>query len=234
MENNEWSFCSLWTERLRPVCGCALTNGRLEGDYFFSRADVSGCPDPAATARHIAKMFWRKGIDCYLYDRDGVLAGKGFAQIDTMHVLTARKGGVIGRTEVLRVGRSLLPAWIDVFCRSFAVPQWKKEVERIVSGNAEGLELLLSYRGGIPAGCAALYHKNGVTGLYCLGTISHLRGRGVARSVLRSVMFKGLFLQTLGSERLLPFYEKEGFVVAYSKQIYVLRRPSKLRTPKIH
>jgi len=234
MEDNEWSFCSMWTERLRPVCGWALANGRLEGDYFFNRADVSGCPDPVAAARHIAKMFWRKGIDCHLYDRDGVLAGKGLAQIDTIHVLTTGKGGVIGRTEVLRVGRSLLPAWIDVFCRSFAVPQWKKEVERVVSGNAEGLELLLAYRGSIPAGCAALYHKNGVTGLYCLGTISHLRGRGVARSILRSVMFKGLLLQTLGSERLLPFYEKEGFVVAYTKQIYVLPRPSKLRVRKIH
>lgn len=224
----------MWAERLRPVCGCALANGRLEGDYFFNRADVSGCPNPVAAARDIAKMFWRKGIDCHLYDRDGVLAGKGLAQIDKMHVLTAGKGGVIGRTEVLRVGRSLLPAWIDVFCRSFAVPQWKKEVERVVSGNAEGLELLLSYRGGIPAGCAALYHKNGLTGLYCLGTISHLRGRGVARSIMRSVMFKGLLLQTLGSERLLPFYEKEGFVVAYTKQIYVLPRPSKLRVRKIH
>ena len=232
MEDNEWSFCSMWAERLKPVCGCALANGRLEGDYFFNRADVSGCPDPLAAARHIAMMFWRKGIDCHLYDRDGVLAGKGLAQIDMMHVLTTGKSGVMGRTDVVRVGRSLLPAWIEVFCKSFAVPHWKREVGRVVSGNAEGLELLLSYRGGIPAGCAALYHKNGVTGLYCLGTVSQLRGRGVARSILRSVMFKGLFLQTLGSERLLPFYEKEGFVVAYTKQIYVLRRPSKFRASK--
>jgi hypothetical protein len=232
MENNEWSFCSMWAERLRTVCGCALANGRLEGDYFFNRADVSGCPDPVAAARHIAKMFWRKGIDCHLYDRDGVLAGKGFPQIDTMHVLTTGKGGVIGGTEVVRVDRSLLPAWIDVFCRSFAVPHWKREVERVVSGNTKELVLLLSYSGGIPAGCAALYHKNGVTGLYCLGTVSLLRGRGVARSILRSVMFKGLFLQTLGSERLLSFYEKEGFVVAYTKEIYVVRHPSKLRGSK--
>ena len=124
----------------------------------------------------------------------------------------------------------MLPVWIDVFCRSFAVPQWKKEVERVVSGNAEGLELLLSYRGGIPAGCAALYHKNGVTGLYCLGTISHLRGRGVARSILRSVMFKGLLLQTLGSERLLPFYGRR-FCGCFINKIYV-HRPKQLRLEK--
>src|SRR5688572_20381597 len=118
MEDNEWSFCSMWTERLRPGCGRALANGRLEGDHFFNRSDVSGCSDPAAAARRIAKMFWRKGTDCYLYDREGALAGKGFAQVDTMHVLAAGHGRRPGKTEVVRAGRALLPAWIDVFCRS--------------------------------------------------------------------------------------------------------------------
>lgn len=229
MEDNEWSFCSMWAERFRPGCGRALANGRLEGDYFFNRADVSGCPDPVTSARQIAKMFWLKGMDCYLYDRDGALAGKGLAQIDTMHVLTAGSGGAEGMTKVVRIDRSLLPAWIDVFCRSFAVPHWKAEVERVMSANLQRLELLLSYGGGSPAGCAALYSKNGVTGLYCLGTVSQLRGRGLARDMLKSAMSKGLFLQTLGSERLLSFYEKAGFEVAYTKNIYAMRRASKLK-----
>lgn len=231
MEDNEWSFCSMWAERLRPGCGRALANGRLEGDYFFNRAEVSGCPDPVAAARKIAKIFWWKGMDCYLYDRDGALAGKGLAQIDTMHVLTAGPG-TPGKTEVVRAGRSLLPAWIDVFCRSFVVPHWKTEVERVMDANLQRLELLLSYRGGVPAGCAALYSKNGVTGLYCLGTVSQLRGRGLAMDMLKSAMSKNLFLQTLGSERLLPFYEKAGFAVAYTKKIYIIRRASKLKGSK--
>ncbi len=232
MEDNEWSFCSMWAERLRPGCGRALANGRLEGDYFFNRADVSGCPDPVTSARQIAKMIWRKGMDCYLYDKDDMLEGKGLAQIDTMHVLTAGSDGAAGMTKVIRIDRSLLPAWIDVFCRSFAVPHWKAEVKRIMGTNFERLEFLLSYRGGLPAGCAALYSKNGVTGLYCLGTISHLRGRGLARGILKSAMPRGLFLQTLGSERLLPFYEKAGFEVAYTKKIYAIRRASKLKGSK--
>jgi hypothetical protein len=232
MEDNEWSFCSMWAERLRPVCGRALANGRLEGDYFFNRSDVSDCPDTVAAARQIAKMFWRKGMDCYLYDRDGTLAGKGLAQVDTMHVLTASSDGAPKKTEVVRAGRSLLPAWIDLFCGSFAVPRWKTEVERIMRANFERLELLLSYRNGVPAGCAALYRKNGVTGLYCLGTVSQLRGRGLAKEMLKSAMSKGLFLQTLGSQKLLPFYEKAGFVVAYTKKIYVVRCTSKSRGSK--
>lgn len=217
----------MWAGRLRPGCGRALANGRLEGDYFFNRSDVSGCPDPVAAAMQIAKKFWRKGMDCYLYDRDGALAGKGLAQVDTMHVLTAGSGSAPKKTVVVRAGRSLLPAWIDLFCSSFAVPQWKTEVKRVMGANFERLELLLSYRNGVPAGCAALYRKNGVTGLYCLGTVSQLRGRGLAREMLRSAATKGLFLQTLGSEKLLPFYEKAGFVVSYSKKIYLVRCTSK-------
>jgi hypothetical protein len=89
------------------------------------------------------------------------------------------------------------------------------------------LKLLPSYKDDVPAGCAALYEKNGVTGLYCLGTIFQLRGRGLARNMLKRVMSNSLYLHTLGSEKLLPFYEKSGFSVAYSRKIYVLRHTTK-------
>jgi hypothetical protein len=233
MEDNEWSFCSMWTERIRSGCAKALLNSRLEGDYFFNRASVSGCPDPAAAARRIAKTFWQKGLDCYLYDSDHSLAGKGFDQIDTMYVLRAGSSGAAGK-KVVRIDRSLLPVWIDMFYRSFAVPEWKGEVERIVNANFDELELLLSYDGKVPAGCAALYVKNGMTGLYCLGTVSQLRKKGLANDILATAvrLHDNLFLQTLGSEGLLPFYEKAGFTVACTKRIYVLRRATKLRSLK--
>ncbi len=235
MEDNEWSFCSMWTERIRSGCATALLNSKLEGDYFFSRASVSGCSDTAAVAVQVAKVFWKKGLDCYLYDADGSLTGKGLDQIDTMYVLKAGKaGGRTIKTRVLQIDRPLLPVWIDVFCRSFAVPEWKEEVERIMDVNFDRLELLLSYRDKVPAGCAALYSKNGVTGLYCLGTISQLRRKGLANDILATAAQRSdnLFLQTLGSEELLPFYKKAGFVVAYTKKIYVLRRANKLKSLK--
>ena len=219
----------MWAERLESGCTHALVNERLDGDYFFNRADVSGCPDPVAAARQIAKSFWQKGMDCYIYDKDGRLVGKGLAQIDTMYVLAAGSGTAAGKTEVAQIDRSSLPVWIDTFCRSFAVPQWKTEVGRIMDASFGRLKLLLSYKDGVPAGCAALFSKNGVTGLYCLGTVSQLRGRGLAKEILKSAMSKDLFLQTLGSEGLVPFYEKAGFAVANTKKIYVVRRASKLK-----
>lgn len=232
MEDNEWSFCSLWTERLKAGCAEVLTNGRFEGDYFFNRASVHNCLDPSAAVRHIAKVLWQKGMDCYIHDRDDRLAGEGLAMIDTMHVLRADIRSSSGETKIVRIGRPLLPAWIDVFCRSFAVPEWRPEIERIMVTNFAKLELLLSYKADLPVGCAALHSKNGVTGLYCLGTISQQRGRGVARDMLHSAMSEKLFLQTLGSEELLPLYKKAGFAVAYTKKIYSLASPNRLKSSK--
>jgi hypothetical protein len=186
---------------------------------------VSGCPDPVRAAGRVAKIFWQKGTDCYLYDREGLLEKEGFAQIDTMYVLI-RSGPatMAGDGKTIVVDKKLLPTWIDVFCRAFSVLEWKPEVERIMNASAGKMTLLLSYKENTPAGCAALYAKNGITGLYCLGTILQLRGRGLARSMLKSAvqMSENIFLQTLGSEGLLLFYQKAGFKVAYTKKIYRL------------
>jgi len=229
MHDNEWSFCSMWAERIKSGCADALINSKFEGDYFFNRSRISGCPDPVAAACRVAKIFWQKDMDCYLHDREGLLEKKGFAQIDTMYVLkSGATKAASGKTMI--ADQQLLPVWIDVFCKAFSVPEWRPEVQRIMNANASKMTLLLSYRENVPAGCAALYTKNGVTGLYCLGTILQLRGRGLARSILRYAagMSGHLFLQTLESEGLLPFYQKAGFEVAYAKKIYMMRRPARI------
>jgi hypothetical protein len=223
----------MWSKRIRSGCANALFNSKFEDDYFFNRASVSSCSDPAAAARRIAKTFLQKGFDCYLHDSDHSLAGKGFDQIDTMYVLGAGSSGAAGR-KVVRIDRPLLPVWIGVFCRSYSVHEWKGEVERIMNVNFDRLGLWLSYDGKMPAGCAALYCKNGIAGLYCLGTVSQLRKKGLANDILATVakLHDDLFLQTLGSEGLLPFFEKAGLTVVYTKRIYMLRRTTKLRSLK--
>ncbi len=227
MEKNEWSFCSMWTERFRVKdCADVLVNATLGGDYFFNRASVSRCADPKTAARQVAQIFWQKGLDCYLYDKEDKLSDLALA--DTMHVLRAGPLKKIAPVDkVIQADSSLLPLWIDIFCKSFAVPEWKPEIERITRSNFGRLVLLLSYKKDMPAGCAALYSRDGVTGLYCLGTVSQLRGRGTATSILASAasLKPKLFLQTLGSEGLLNLYEKAGFKIAYAKKIYILRKP---------
>lgn len=227
MDDNEWAFCSLWSDSAK-VDGCAnvLVNSRLQGDYFFNRARLAGCKNPRATIERVAKTFWQNDLDCYLHDIGGNLP-KDVEQIDTMHVLMADGSKAKESSKVVRVGRQLLPVWIDVFCRAFAVPEWKTEVERIFRASLQKMELILSYRDGEPAGCAALFTQSDITGLYCLGIVSGLRGKGLAAEILRSAiaMKKELFLQTLGSDGLAGFYEKAGFRLAYTKKIFVIPKP---------
>ncbi len=219
----------MWAERAKVGCADALVNNKLKGDYFFNRSRVSDCPDTIVASRRVAKIFWQKGMDCYLHDRTDLLERKGFSQIDTMYVLKSGPATTISSKTVV-ADRQLLPVWIDVFCRAFSVPEWKPEIERIMNASADRMNLLLSYKEGAAAGCAALYSKNSVTGIYCLGTILQLRGRGLARSILKNAarMSENMFLQTLGSEGLLPFYEKAGFEVAYTKKIYVFAKPARI------
>lgn len=222
MEDNEWSFCSLWTEKTKTRCGMALVNEKLQGDYFFNRATVEGC-FPGAE-KNIAKTFWARGMDCYLYFQ----STSALPVLDTMYVLTSIRAGKV-KGDVRQVSKADLPAWIDVFCRSFGVPEWKDEVKRILAANFGKLELLLSYKDGAPAGCAALYKKSGLTGLYCLGTVSSHRREGLARDMLSFAQQKTegmlLFLQTLASEDLIGLYRKSGFAVSHTKQICVLKKP---------
>jgi hypothetical protein len=221
MEVNVLSFCSLLAKKIRLCCGRALINEKLQGDYFFNRASIEDCSSGAEM--QVAKKFWEKGMDCCLYFQ----TPSRLPTLDTMHVLVSRSVKK-NQGDVVQIGRRDLPTWIDVFCRSFGVPGWKGEVERIMNSNFEKLQLLLSYKDGTPAGCAALYKKSGLTGMYCLGTLSNHRGEGLARNILAFAQEKTdlLFLQTLESERLVGLYKKSGFVQSHIKQICVLKRPN--------
>ncbi|MGI0006127.1 MAG: hypothetical protein ACREAI_06895, partial [Nitrososphaera sp.] len=194
MEDNEWSFCSLWTEELELGSARALVNEKLAGDYFFNRASVAHYP---VDAEEVGKIFWERGMDCHLYFHSPPRALK---VVDDMYVLRSAASGKSG-SATSRIERHDLPAWIDVFCGAFGVPEWKSEVERITNKNFEKLELVLSYKDGELAGCAALYAKNNFTGLYCLGTIKKFRGLGIAQGILGYAQARPrLFLQTLDSE----------------------------------
>ena len=129
MEGNEWSFCSLWTEHVQLGCARALINNKLEGDYFFNRSTVSGCHDPYAAAKQIAAgIYWQKGFDCYLYDREGLLENQGFPQIDTMHALRSDTIGAISDKTIKIADKSILSVWVDDFFRAISFPHCMEEV----------------------------------------------------------------------------------------------------------
>jgi len=193
------------------------------------------------------RVFLEKRLNCYVYvkNNEGILEElllkRGFMLIDTMQVLMSPHININNikyennKIVVIRIGMDLIPLWIDIFCNSFDALDWKDEVEKIVNSHYKDLVLLLSYTDDntskIPIGCAALYHRHGIIGLYCLGTIESFRGKGSAKQIIKISMeiarnegFSFLFLQAFTNEQFIDFYKKMGFQMLYKKKIYTLSK----------
>ena len=87
--------------------------------------------------------------------------------------------------------------------------------------------VLAEFQGRI-GGALAIYTDGGYSGVYCVGTIPELRGRGIATEML-SEAFRfsqkqktRLILQTFASDSVEGFYLKLGFRRAYSKEVLIL------------
>ncbi len=227
MEENEWAFCSLWSKRIRIDCATALLNPTLKDDYFFNRATIENCDIPYS---QVASVFWKEGMDCHLYFK--VQPPRELRTVDTMYILkSVKKEAGLNRSVKVRLAKpSDATTWVDLFCKSFSVLEWKGEVSHIIAANSNKMDLLLAYKGNTPAGCAAIFNKSDLMGLYCLGTVPMQRSKGVAASILNyAKTFAAdhnlpLFLQTFGSEKLLDLYRARGFEVVYTKSICELSK----------
>jgi len=88
------------------------------------------------------------------------------------------------------------------------------------------LQLYIAYANNSPAGCTALFEKNSLLGLYCLGTLAKYRSKGIATALIavsadiaKEKDLK-LFLQSFKADGLINYYVKRGFTQIYTKEIY--------------
>ncbi len=87
--------------------------------------------------------------------------------------------------------------------------------------------LLAEFQGQI-AGTLAIHTRAGYSGVYCVGTLPELRGRGVATGMLSEAfrltqrLGTKFILQTFASDAVEGLYLKLGFRRAYSKRVLVL------------
>ena len=85
--------------------------------------------------------------------------------------------------------------------------------------------LLLAERGGEAAGTMALHVGGGFVGLYCLGTVPSMRGKGVAGSLVWSAQQMAerlgtkVILQTFESDGVEEFYLRRGFRWAFAQEV---------------
>jgi N-acetylglutamate synthase-like GNAT family acetyltransferase len=245
MEKNEMGFCRLWAERIRiHDCADLFVNYKLNEDYFFNRLNPFTCPfDTMVVIEEAVRVCMREGTDCYVHIHDkksnyeSSLLKAGFKLIDTMQILKAesyKSEHQKAKIDVVRVDLASIPNWVETFCRSFDVLEWKPEVKKIIDLHFEKLILLLALihvrTQPQVGGCAALYADHGVMGLYCLGTISDFRGLGLGKKLVgfsselaQQQGINPLFLHTFTNDGLLPFYKKLGFRIVYKKKVYALK-----------
>jgi ribosomal protein S18 acetylase RimI-like enzyme len=249
MEKNETGFCSFWTDHIRiHDCADLFVNDKLNGDYFFNRLNPFTYPfDTMEVIEEAVRVCMREGTDCYVHIHDKTnyessLLHAGFKLIDTMQILKAKSyksEHENAKINVVRVDLTSIPNWVDTFCRSFDVLEWKPEVKKIIDLHFNKLILLLALihvrTQPQVGGCAALYASHGVMGLYCLGTISDYRGLGLAKKMVgfsleiaqqQGISPPPLFLHTFTNDGLFPFYKKLGFRIVYKKKVYALKRNS--------
>jgi N-acetylglutamate synthase-like GNAT family acetyltransferase len=247
LEKNETGFCSLWADRIRiHDCADLFVNDKLSGDYFFNRLNPFTCYDTTVVIEEAVRVCKRRGTDCYVHIHDkkssdeSSLLQAGFELIDTMQILKAESDKFEHENDKIKVVRADLASihnWVDTFCKSFDVLEWKPEVSKIIHLHFDKLILLLAliHVSTHPqvGGCAALYASHGVMGVYCLGTISDFRGLGLAKTMVGSSLeiarqqgINPLFLQTFTNDGLRRFYKKLGFHNVYKKKIYASKRNS--------
>jgi GNAT superfamily N-acetyltransferase len=249
MEHNEFSFCSLWTERIKiDDCTNLFINEKLGEDYFFNRmsntlcyynADTNHDDSAAASAlQNSLRIFSERRLKCFMYIDDSdammeaILLKNKFTLLDTMNCFRSNMNNMHlenPNIHVEKIGMDLLSAWVDIFCKSFDALDWKSEVHRILRTHFNALTLLIGYINQVPAGCALLFNKNRVNGLYCLGTIDSFRHQGIAGKIVKASLDLAknssnsfLICQAFTNEGFTEFYKKLGFQLVYKKKIYAL------------
>ncbi|MGB9003506.1 MAG: GNAT family N-acetyltransferase, partial [Nitrosotalea sp.] len=116
--------------------------------------------------------------------------------------------------------------WSKTFCNSYDCHDWLVPVDDIVK---KSLSSIGYYVDDSISSCVALYEKNSMLGLYCLGTIPSMRKKGLAvllidfaLSEVKKRNLELLMLETYQRDGLLDFYLKLGFKEIYRKNIYTI------------
>ncbi|MCL4435274.1 MAG: GNAT family N-acetyltransferase [Thaumarchaeota archaeon] len=247
-EDNENSWFSFWSEAKDIGYALLLINEALADDPLPNHATRINCSTEAVAElldRVVLEYQTRNIRPCIFIsplthpqNLKTTLQDIGFRERNQLHVMEFAGADRIKTPEpsnmiVQRIGAELLDLWIQIFAESFMVipPQIKEYSARAQHLPLDGeVELFIASLSGEPAGCAALYSKNGVGGVYSVGTLPKFRRRGVATALLKTVVQRSkalgnnsTILQVFSEEGPVTLYRHNGFELRYSKNIYILR-----------
>ena len=238
IDENESSFCSLWSRTHQKIdCAELFLNPKLGDDYFFNRLNIkNSCHNISDILNSIKSSHtnYHDSLYVHLICNNENCVKFSIPKFGTMKILGLDLNKYAlesDHIEIDVIDKNHLYSWIDVFCRSFDSVHIKDEVTNIISKHYQKLTLLVAHHNldqvKYFAGCCLLYEKKESIGLYCLGTIQHFRRKGVARELIASAVriaknndHNLLIVQTLTKERYEEFYKKLGFRTIYEKMLY--------------
>lgn len=256
IEENESEFSAIWSKRIRRY-GCAeiFINKNFPGDYFFNKTKIiSPRLDISLLISEAKRIFFFNKLDCFFhipddplyYDTHYLLELQHFSYIDSMLVFSVNLEAQPPEynkanydpnvSQMTATDASLIHTWVDLYCKSFEIENWKQPIHDLIMSRHLDFELIISKVKSnsvfVPAACALLYYYNKKTmGLYCLGTLPEFRRKGLAMQIVESSInrartkrMKLFFVQTFLNDGFANMYNKAGLRLEYRKRIYANAR----------
>lgn len=229
IESNDNGFTEIWSNATQLECGTLFLNPKLSDDPFFNKLTNVTCTSEKMIAESI-KRFQKNHSVPYVYslnypELEDFLKSKGFVYYDTQHVLKKRTLPS-KKPNATKITHDTVSTWTKIFCEAYDCQEWTEPVNSILKNSISSAEY---YVDESRSSCMALYEKNSILGLYCLGTVPTRRKQGSAASLIdfalhevHSRNLEFLMLETYQKDNLSKFYSNLGFESIYHKTIYTI------------
>ncbi|MDE1867073.1 MAG: GNAT family N-acetyltransferase [Thaumarchaeota archaeon] len=229
LEGIDLDFTGLLTNSIPLQCGTLFFNQDLTNDVFFDKLTNISCINDKMIDDALA-LFAKYGTAPYIYtlnyaDLEDKLLKKNFKLYDVQHVLVKTPNSTKA-TKIHMISSDESMLWSKTFCDAYDCQDWVTSVDKIVKKSIQSIEY---YVDESASSCVALYEKDSMLGLYCLGTIPSMRKKGLAMSLIDFALsevkkrnLELLMLETYRKDELVNFYLKQGFKEIYQKNIYTI------------
>lgn len=229
VEENDLGFTSIWSKPKQLECGILFINQQLPDDIFFDKLTNITCTSEKMLDDAVS-LFRKYNTKPFVYSLDyaeleSLFSKKGFVHYDTQHALV-KKATSSTKPKVRKISHDDSMLWARTFCQAYDCQEWLDAVDGIVKNSLTLVEYILDESA---SSCMALYQKNSIMGLYCLGTVPGMRSKGLATSLIDFAIhevnqknLEFLMLETYEKDNLLAFYTKLGFEKLYQKKIYTI------------
>jgi len=231
IEENDLGFTAIWSTMKEIECGTLFINTKLPNDLFFDKLTNITCLSEKMID-DVIEIFHKNNMRPFVYALNNqkleeLLLKKNFKFYDTQQVLRKSDISDDKNFPVRHIEKKDSILWAEIFCKSYDCYDWIDEVNRIVQDSYSQVEYLIDEKHN--ASCVALFEKNSILGLYCLGTLPEKRKKGLAKLLInyalnrvKSRNLDFLMLETYQRDDLLDFYSKLGFKKVYEKQVYTI------------